>query len=184
MIIRIVLLFVLIVGVQPIMCAQGKVMHSKIIYINEAYPPASKAVNVSTFYDVETLSPVFEYITDTAKVDSNYVMYYLKDKKVRASLNVDYIGGHKQLVHYQDSLYWKEYNGTEMNQRALYSILFNDSLRIKDVKIVIRSGYDNTRFNFDSLIKRIVLSTEGKWVKNHNDLSSDYYFTFRFFYIR
>ena len=64
MIIRIVLLFVLIVGVQPIMCAQGKVMHSKIIYINETYPPASKAVNVSTFYDVETLSPVFEFITN------------------------------------------------------------------------------------------------------------------------
>ena len=85
---------------------------------------------------------------------------------------------------YQDSLYWENYNGDEQNASCLYTILFDRKLKIREIKIVKRAGYNNSKYNYDKLIKKILLSTEGSWQKTNNALSEEWYFIFGRFLIR
>ena len=59
--------------------------------------------------------------------------------------------------------FWEKYTATEMNASCLYVMLFDNNLKIKDTRIISRSGYNNSKFNFDKLIKEILKSSEGRW---------------------
>ena len=61
---------------------------------------------------------------------------------------------------------------------------FDRKLKIKEIKIVERRGYNNSKYNYDKLIKRILLSTEGKWQKTNNAHSEKWYFRMGRFFIR
>ena len=74
-------------------------------------------------------------------------MYYsLGKKREKVSLDVQFIGGYQVLTNYFDSLY------------------FN------------REAYDNSKYDYDGLIKRILFSTEGKWMKSTKNNRKDKYF--------
>ena len=113
-----------------------------------------------------------------------YTSYYFRKRLREVSTEISYIGGNESLRKYQDSLYWENYNGDEQNASCLYTILFDRKLKIREIKIVKRAGYINSKYNYDKLIKKILLSTEGSWQKTNNALSEEWYFIFGRFLLR
>ena len=64
-----------------------------------------------------------------------------------------------------------------MNASCLYVILFNKKMKIKDIRIFSRSGYNYLKFNFVNLVKEVLKSSEGKWEIIKGKSKSDWYFT-------
>jgi len=91
---------------------------------------------------------------------------------------VQFIGGYQALTNYFDSLYFnrEDYNWDELNALFYYTILCDKDLKIKEVKIIQREAYDNSKYDYDGLIKRILFSTEGKWMKSTKNNRKDKYF--------
>lgn len=142
-----VISFLLFIGIG--LCGQNKVTQSKI------------------YYNVEDGTAVCKI--DTSSQTSEIEMfYYFGRKSERVSSDVKFIGGYQALTNYFDSIYFnrKDYNEDELNALFYYTILFDESLKIKEVKIIRREAYDNSKYNYDSLIKKILFSTEGKWEKS------------------
>lgn len=162
---------------------QGKIVNESIIYLNDT-TSQKREISSTTFFEVGTFLPVIKMVSDTASHEKMSCYYYLKNKPVKVSMDISYIGGIKAMRKYQDSLYWKYYNGDEINCTCLYTILFNDKLKIKEVKIVRRGGYNNSKFDFDSLIKKILLSTDGNWQKENSNSTEKWYFTLGRFWLR
>ena len=151
---------------------QSKIVNESVIYSSDT-SPYKKEVQSSTFFEVETFLPVCKSILDTTKSSKHAVFYY-----------ISYVGGNESLREYQDSLYWANYNGDEVNGSCLYTILFNDKLKIREIRIIKRGGYDNSKFDYDGLIKKILLSTEGKWQRDEKLPSENWYFTIGRFMVR
>lgn len=139
-----------------------------------------KMCNSTIYCDVENLSPVFKVVTDTFTVEPtkvNYYYYFKNSPKEVSFLKLDYEGGFQALTQYFDSVYYSKIdpNWNELNAVFHYTILFDKKLKIKEIKIIRRGGYNNRKYNYDKLIKSILLSTEGKWKKsNPNDKSKWY----------
>jgi hypothetical protein len=132
------------------------------------------------YYDVDSI-PVFGiYDLDNANIN-----YYIQTK---VSPNIQFKGGYKSLSSFCDSLYFsrEDYNYDELNARALYSILFDKSLKIKEVRIIKRLAYDNQKYNYDDLIKKILFSTEDRWIKKEQDNQNNcnWYFYLGYFNLR
>jgi len=130
------------------------------------------------YYDLDSI-PVFGiYDLDNA----NIINYYIQTK---VSPNIQFEGGYDSLSSFCDSLYFnrEDYNYDELNARALYSILFDKNLKIKEVRIIKRFAYDNQKYNYDDLIRQILFSTEDKWVKKGQD-NYNWYFYLGFFNLR
>ena len=104
--------------------------------------------------------------------------YYFGKKREKVSLDVQFIGGYQALTNYFDSLYFnrEDYNWDELNALFYYTILCDKDLKIKEVKIIQREAYDNSKYDYDGLIKRILFSTEGKWMKSTKNNRKDKYF--------
>jgi hypothetical protein len=132
-------------------------------------------------YDVDTM-PVFSIYSHDNKVNFDY--YFVSKDSV--SIDIQYDGGYKSLSAYCDSLYFcrEDYDYTELNARAYYTILFDHDLNLKEIKIIKRLGYDNLEYNYDELIKRILFSTEGRWMKRNNKDNSKWYFYYGSFNVR
>ncbi len=113
------------------------------------------------------------------KGQSDSIVYFNNKKEtINVSSDVDYIGGWKLLNIYFDSLYFnrKDYNYIELNAFVRYCILFDSKLRIKEIRIIKRIGYDCTSYNYDELIKNILKKTEGKWRKTKKQSNKWYLF--------
>ena len=185
-----------------ILGAQTKIVEKKEVYLSDTVPNFRKVRSTTTYYEVETLAPLCEYVTDSYEVDSfihkdrqiidttlvydkhHAVRYYLCGVPQVVSTDISYIGGWKKFQHYQDSLYWAYYDGPEMNMTCWYTLLFDKNLKIKEVKIVRRNAYDNRRYDFDGLVKKILLSTDGCWQTTDDTVRTDYYFWFGMFRLR
>ena len=117
---------------------------------------------------IDTISQVF----------GSNVYYYFGKKREKVSLDVQFIGGYQVLTNYFDSLYFnrEDYNWDELNALFYYTILCDKDLKIKEVKIIQREAYDNSKYDYDGLIKRILFSTEGKWMKSTKNNRKDKYF--------
>lgn len=132
------------------------------------------------YYDVDSLPAL--------KIDScndeEIVNYYTTTTK-RVSKDIQFKGGYKSLSAFCDSLYYsnESYSHDELNARALYVILFNQHLRIKEVRILKRLAYDNSKRDYDDLIKKILFATEDHWIKA-NDSENDWYFYLGYFNLR
>lgn len=134
----------------------------------------NKVLQSKTYYNVEDGTVVCR--VDTIPQVSRPTVYYYWGKKCeKVSLDVQFVGGYQALTCYFDSLYFnrEDYNGDELNALFYYTILFDTDLKIKEVKIIQREAYDNSKYNYDSLIKRILFSTEGKWEKNTKNRNTD-----------
>ena len=154
----------------PLLYGQNKLVEESIIYSSDI-SSYKKKIEKTIFFDTETNLPVFELILDTARSSKMYTSYYFRKRLREVSTEISYIGGNESLRKYQDSLYWENYNGDEQNASCLYTI-------------VKRAGYNNSKYNYDKLIKKILLSTEGSWQKTNNALSEEWYFIFGRFLIR
>ena len=69
-----------------------------------------------------------------------------------------------------------------MNVDVWYTILFDKQLKIKEVKI-FRRGFLDSRYDYEKLVKGILLSTEGNWEVlpdnfrwETNTVDTEYYF--------
>lgn len=133
----------------------------------------------TTIFDVSKF-PVFKL--DSMKNGAK-VTYFTFDK-VDASTKVQFVGGYESLSQFCDSLYFEkiDVNLIGLNAKALYTILLDKELKIKDVRIIKRIGYDNKNFNFDDIVIDVLKDTEFNWMKLNND--SDYFFYTGLFNLR
>lgn len=120
------------------------------------------------FYDKSNQIPVFKITGQGEKIEIDY--YTALDTITSIDINVDFIGGAEGLHKYCDSLYYANFNEenyNEVNARVPYSILFDNKLRIREVHILQGPSsykYDE-KYDYDRLIKKILFSTEGRWIK-------------------
>ena len=143
--------FILLMMASASLYGQSKIVNESVIYSSDT-SPYKKEVQSSTFFEVETFLPVCKSILDTTKSSNHAVFYYTKKE-------------------------FQNYNGDEVNGSCLYTILFDDKLKIREIRIIKRDGYDNSKFDYDGLIKKILLSTEGKWQRDEKLPSENWYFT-------
>ena len=139
-----------------------------------------EATKGKVYYDVDSL-PIFRLDS----IDNELIVNYYILVKEKVSRDIQFIGGYESLSIFCDSLYFnrKDYNHEELNARALYTILFDQNFNIKEVRIIKRFAYNNLKYNYDDLVKKILFSTEGKWIKTNED-NSKWYFYLGFFNLR
>lgn len=132
-------------------------------------------------FDVQGLPA---YKIDSLKEDRSVIYYAKNGRKLNASIALHYRGGYKTLSAYCDSAYFNRADNdqNELNASALYCILFDEKLKIREIRIIKRRGYSNIRYSYDNLIKKILLGTEGNWEKIKND--SMFYFFLGYFNVR
>lgn len=109
----------------------------------------------------------------------------LNGEKINVNTKIKYIGGIESLLAFCDSAYYNrpDYNYQELNATAYYSILFDENLHIQEIRIYKRLGYDCSYYDYDKMIKGILLKTEGKWIKT-NISSTEWQFYFGRFKLR
>lgn len=153
--------------------------------MSQMSPLYSQREKISTFeekyYDVDSL---LVFRVDSIDGDLS-ITYYRESVEEEASLHLQFKGGYESFLAYCDSSYYHraDYNYDELNALAMFSILFDKNLKIKDVRILKRIAYVNVKYNYDALVKRILLSTEGKWIKTGDD-DCEWYFCLGHFKLR
>lgn len=144
-----------------------------------------KLVESQVFYDKTNQLPVFRISKQGEKIEVDY--YTALDTIYIISINVGFIGGVERLHKYCDSLYYanfSEENYNEVNVRVPYSILLDNELRVREVHILQRLPlykYDE-KYDYDSLIKKILLSTDGQWFKK--DKENNWYLYVGLFHLK
>ena len=144
-----------------------------------------KLVESQVFYDKTNQLPVFRISKQGEKIEVDY--YTALDTINSISINVGFIGGVERLHKYCDSLYYanfSEENYNEVNVRVHYSILLDNELRVREVLILQRLPlykYDE-KYDYDSLIKKILLSTDGQWFKK--DKENNWYLYVGLFHLK
>ena len=142
------------------------------------------------FYDAINHLPVFRLYKIDEKIKVDYY-YNTLDTINSIDVNIGFIGGGEYLRYYCVSLYYvdaDEYDYRELNIRVPYSILFNNELKIQEIHIIERPApYNNCeynkKYNYNDLIKRILFSTEGKWIKKDKE-SHDWYMYVGLFHLK
>ncbi len=150
---------------------------NKIIILSVFIPLCAFSQKKNIVFDVDSI-PVF---IENKNVDKRMTYSYFLP--VQTSTNIEYKGGRKSLLLYCDSCFclsFKKSEYKEKNAYALYTILFDSSLHIKYIHIIHRFGYDNVEYNYDALIKKILFSTEGSWMRKKNKVSEWYMYSGRF----
>lgn len=132
--------------------------------------------------DVEGL-PVVRF--DETK-DTMYVKYFISSSWQDVCNTFHYQGGYHSLTAYCDNMYYnrEDYNYDELNALAMFTILFDENLKIKDVRILKRIAYNNNKYDYDRLVKRILWSTEGKWEKESENDHCKWYLHLGYFKLR
>ncbi|MCP9610823.1 hypothetical protein [Coprobacter tertius] len=135
------------------------------------------------YYDVDS---ILTLRCDSIGNDLNVYFYTKSKQKYNVCMDFNYNGGYKALSAYCDSVYFnrEDYNYDELNATALYSILFDKNLKIKDIRILKRNAYNNSKYNYDLLIKKILYSTESRWSKYDKDNNCKWYFYLGVFDVR
>ena len=140
-----------------------------------------KLVESQVFYDKTNQLPVFRISKQGEKIEVDY--YTALDTINSISINVGFIGGVERLHKYCDSLYYanfSEENYNEVNVRVPYSILLDNELRVREVHILQRLPL--YKYDDDSLIKKILLSTDGQWFKK--DKENNWYLYVGLFHLK
>ena len=144
-----------------------------------------KLVESQVFYDKTNQLPVFRISKQGEKIEVDY--YTALDTINSISINVGFIGGVERLHKYCDSLYYanfSEENYNEVNVRVPYSILLDNELRVREVHILQRLPLykHDEKYDYDSLIKKILLSTDGQWFKK--DKENNWYLYVGLFHLK
>ena len=121
-----------------------------------------KLVESQVFYDKTNQLPVFRISKQGEKIEVDY--YTALDTINSISINVGFIGGVERLHKYCDSLYYANFS--------------------EEVHILQRLPlykYDE-KYDYDSLIKKILLSTDGQWFKK--DKENNWYLYVGLFHLK
>lgn len=114
---------------------------------------------------LKILERINENNQDQAK-DIIEVYYY--DVKDTADILIEFQNGFDYFREFVDSCYYASFRGClekEVNRYALYSILFDESAHIVDIRML--DAYNPRCLKpYHELIKQCILATEGKWYKN------------------
>lgn len=128
-------------------------------------------------------SPVFRFIHSS---DTLSIKYYIV-KEVDVNTNIQFKFGYSDLSKFCDSLYFATVNKpeVELNAKALYTILFDEKLAIKEIKIIKRLGYTNSgAYDYDSLVVDILKCSEKYWIKIAPQAHNNWYFYSGIFRLR
>ncbi|MBE6288115.1 MAG: hypothetical protein E7099_08035 [Mediterranea massiliensis] len=182
---RIVLVVVISFFPITFIFAQNRIIEETTIISGQDTPYLRIRKEV-THFDVSNQRPIFKIITDSI-VDgitntNRYYRYMGKDYEVFP--HVSFREGYDTLQEYFSQYFWEKYSGNEINASCIYVILFNDKLKINDISIIIRSGYNNSHFDYDKLIKDFLYSTEGKWEITQESQHSKWYYVVGRVFIR
>lgn len=125
----------------------------------------------TVFEDLMNQSRVFKTIGPT--IDGNDMDVYYYDIKDTANLGVEFKGGSGCFQQYFDSCYYSYIDienmaYKEFNTYIACTILFDANLFIRDVRILDVYHYSYLLKPYYERIKKILLSTEGKWNKVNN----------------
>lgn len=172
-----VVFFIVLLLFPPFLYGQNKVIVEKIVITGQE-SPYTEIVTNNIHFDVVTLQPVFKIVTDsiTGIKKKTHYFYRYKGREREVISNIFYEGGQSVFEEYKRMRFWEKYTGTEMNASCLYVMLFDNNLKIKDIRIISRSGYNNSKFNFDKLIKEILKSSEGRWKVEQEAKKNEWYF--------
>lgn len=144
------------------------------------YSYSQPKTNDSILYSVEDNKPVYLFRSEPDKENIGNIYYFIKNKKVKVNYNIEYKGGQEKKTEDYDSVYYSlvpdSITGYEQNGLALCSILFDHNLKIKEIKILRRYGYDNSKFNYDKVVKFIIRKMSRNWRKKEVLNNSPYYF--------
>lgn len=132
------------------------------------------------FFDAVDHKPIFELSQKNGKIN---VKYYLSTDTLESIDHyIDFNGGVQALNRYCDSLYYASFTEEtykEVNLWESYCILFDNKLRIRDVRVIDKPpAYTRIRpysLFYDTLIKRIIYSTEGRWSKKKRNNHWSFY---------
>ena len=193
---RIIKMAVMMACIPLYLLGQWKIERKEEIFCGDTYPYERRRVQTTRYFEVGSLEPVFDEVSDSSSVGKKrYIVYYMDGVPQKVSMSVFYKGGYEKYQHDQDSLYWEYYKGPELNVTAWYTILFDKplpilfdkELRIREIKIVQRKGYTNDSYDYDALIKKVLMSMEDNWEVDDSwrfetdSFPFEYYFlTFRF----
>ena len=139
------------------------------------------SIKTSIRYDVEGF-PVIKFV-ETG--DSTLVKYFIPPSWQDVCLS-HFKGGYKAFRAYCDSMYFnrEDYNYDELNASAMITVLLDEKLKIKDIRIIKRIAYNNNKYDYDALVKRTLWSTEGKWVKKDENDQCKWYLYLGYFKLR
>ena len=178
---------------------QWKIERKEEIFCGDTYPYERRRVQTTRYFEVGTLEPVFDEVSDSSSVGKKrYIVYYMDGVPQKVSMSVFCKGGYEKYQHDQDSLYWEYYKGPKLNVTAWYTILFDKplpilfdkELRICEIKIIQRRGYTNDSYDYDALIKKVLMSMEGNWQVDNStgfetdSIISEYYFNLGVFRLK
>lgn len=94
------------------------------------------------------------------------VYYY--DVKDTADILIEFQNGFDYFREFVDSCYYASFRGCleeEVNRHVLYSILFDESAHIVDIRML--DDFSSRILKpYHELIKQCILATEGKWYKS------------------
>lgn len=131
-----------------------------------------KNSNVNIVYDVDSI-PILEEES----------FYYLSTVKKFVSSNqfslLKWKDDNQTFQAYFDSCYVNhlDYNERELNELPIVFILFDKTFKIQDVRVISRRlSYYYKEYNYSTLIKQIIRSTDGHWVKKDNSITTDWYY--------
>lgn len=127
----------------------------------------SCTIYAQTFYDAEDGSAIFSLYRDARKEPR--IKYYGWGDSIKIDFDIRPKEGIESLNSFLDSLYYAHFTERtyrEVNLHEFYTILFDDKLCIRDVRIIHppRKLFDYEKAYF-RLAKKILSGTGGKWIK-------------------
>ena len=96
--------FILLMMASASLYGQSKIVNESVIYSSDT-SPYKKEVQSSTFFEVETFSPVCKSILDTTKSSKHAVFYYIKKEFQKVSTDISYVGGNENLREKQNKCF-------------------------------------------------------------------------------
>lgn len=188
---RIIKMAVMMACIPLYLLGQWKIERKEEIFCGDKYPYERRRVQTTRYFEVGSLEPVCDFVTDSLSIGENvYVVYHLDGVSQKVSTKVSYKGGYEKFLCDQSKLYWEYYKGPELNVTAWYTILFDKELRIREIKIIQRRGYTNDSYDYDALIKKVLMSMEGNWQVDNStgfetdSIISEYYFNLGVFRLK
>lgn len=179
------LLFIILILPFTCVLSQNKVVEKTTI-ISSQDTPSIRMVREVTHFDVSDNRPKLTIVTDSivGGITSTNCYYKYRGKSREVFPSVVFIEGRDSLQEDFSLYFWENYFGNEVNASCIYVMLFNDKLKIKDISIIVRSGYNNSQYDFDKLITDFLYSTEGKWKIIHEYQCNRWYYVVGRIFVR
>ena len=127
---------------------------------------ANRTMKFKPFIDPSGLTVV----NNISKI--NYFCVTTNNERIIAPINgIEFLGGNEALKNYLDSIYYNHptYNGLNTNLIEFFYILFDESLNIKEVRVLEfekrSKEYEYIQNKIRTIYKDALLNSKGLWIK-------------------